>query len=332
MDRIGKLKKNLEGTLFIDDPIDLFYLTGLSLSLGRLVVTKENASLFVDGRYIAIAKEKAPCEVHLLSDLKKHVPSGPIAFDSDFLSYEEFLELQKSFPELIPTPQPLKELRVIKDEKEIAALKKAQALTRDGYQHIAGLLKEGVSEEDLALEFEFFCRKHGASKLSFEPIVAFGKNSAYPHHRAGKDTLKKNQIILLDLGCVVDGYAGDMTRCVFFGEVDAQLKQDYALIKGVQEKVIAQVVPGIAFGELNKMARAELDKAGVANLFTHGLSHGIGLDVHEYPRLKIKGGDANLVLQPGMTFTVEPGIYRPGLGGVRYEDVVLVTDKGHETL
>lgn len=332
--RLDKLKKIVDGTLFVDDPVDLFYLTGLFLSLGRLVVTSESARLFVDGRYIAIAQEKAPCEAHLLSDLKKHIPKGPIAFDSAFLSYEEFLELQKAFPEhsLIPAPQPLKELRVIKDAHEIAALRKAAQLTRAGYQHIAGLLKEGVSEEALSLEFEFFCRKNGASKLSFEPIVAFGKNSAYPHHRAGKDTLKKNQIVLLDLGCVVDGYAGDMTRVVFFGDVDAQLKQDYALIKQVQKNVIAHVAPGSRFGELDKLARLELEKAGAESLFSHGLSHGIGLDVHEYPRLKIKGGDANLVLQPGMTFTVEPGIYRPGLGGVRYEDVVLVTKEGHETL
>lgn len=333
--RINRIKKTVkEGCLFVDNPIDLFYLTGLHLSLGRLVIFPDGAILFVDGRYIDAARARAPCPVILLSDLKKHISAGSIAFDSAFLTYEEGLNLQKEFSEhtLIPTPHPLKNFRIIKDAKEIAFMKKAQQLTRDGIQYITCLLKEGISEETLALEFEFFCRKNGASKLSFSPIVAFGKNSAYPHHRAGEDTLKKDQIVLIDVGAVVDDYAGDMTRVVFFGNPDSQLQLDYELIKGVQKKVISHVKPGLHFGELDKIARGLLEKAGCGALFTHGLSHGIGLDVHEYPRLKIKGGDADLILQPGMTFTVEPGIYRAGLGGVRYEDVVLVTDEGHVTL
>lgn len=333
--RIDKLKKCItySDVLFVDNPVDIYYLTGVSLSLGRLVISQEKAELFVDGRYIGIAKAKAPCVVFLAGDIKKHV-KGSIGFDSSFLSYDGFLDLQKQFPEhtLIPISKPLKNLRMLKDSDEIAKLKKAASLTRAGYQHIRSLLKEGVSEEFLALEFEFFCRKKGASKLSFDPIVAFGPNSAYPHHRAGKTTLKKDQIVLIDVGCVVDGYAGDMTRCDFFGEVDAQLKKDYALIEKVQKKVIAHVKPGIAFGELDTMARSEFEKVGVASLFTHGLSHGIGLDVHEYPGLRIQGGDHKLILEPGMTFTVEPGLYREGLGGVRYEDVVLVTRDGYEIL
>lgn len=333
--RIDKLKKTVTSSdvLFVDNPIDIFYLTGISLSLGRLVVSQKSASLFVDGRYFGIAKAKAPCDVFLAGEIKKNV-HGTIGFDSSFISYDGFLDLQKQFPghQLIPISKPLKNLRMIKDGDEIAKLKKAAHLTRAGYQHIRVLLKEGVTEESLAMEFEFFCRKNGASKLSFDPIVAFGPNSAYPHHRAGKTTLKKDQIVLFDLGCVVDGYAGDMTRCDFFGDVDPQIQKDYALLEQVQKKVIAHVKPGIEFGVLDHLARSELEKAGVGALFTHGLSHGIGLEVHEYPALRIKGGDPKLVLEPGVTFTVEPGIYREGLGGVRYEDVVLVTKEGHEIL
>lgn len=333
--RINRVKKTVkEGCLFLDNPLDLYYLTGLHFSSGRLMISSEDAILFVDGRYFDSARAKAPCSVVNLSDFNKHVPKGLIAFDSAYLSYEAGSRLQKEFPEntLVAIPHPLKDLRIIKDEQEIAHMKAAQQLTRDGYQYISSLLKEGISEEILALEFEFFCRKNGASKLSFSPIVAFGENSAYPHHRAGKDTLKKDQIVLIDVGAVVDHYAGDMTRVVFFGNSDKQLQLDYQLVKEVQKKVISHVKPGLHFGELDKIARSLLEKAGCGNLFTHGLSHGIGLDVHEYPRLKISGGDADLVLQPGMTFTVEPGIYRAGLGGVRYEDVVLVTEEGHVTL
>lgn len=335
IERIKRLQKTVkEGILFIDDPIDLLYLTGIHFSLGRLAISQTEAILFVDGRYIDIAKAKAPCNVALLSDLRKKITSKEICFDSGFLSYEGYLNLQNEFPQasLMPILKPLKDFRMIKNEQEIVSLKKAQQLTREGLNHIVGLLKEGISEDALALEFEYFCRKNGASKLSFSPIIAFGMNSSYPHHRSGKSTLKKNQIVLIDVGAVVDGYAGDMTRVEFFGSVDDQLEKDYLLIKQVQKKIIARVKPGLHFGELDKIARDELNKAGCGELFTHGLSHGIGLDTHEDPRLKIKGGDTDLILQPGMTFTVEPGIYRTDLGGVRYEDIVLVTDEGHVTL
>lgn len=333
--RIKRLQKELkEELLFIDNPIDITYLTNLHLSVGRMVIAKDFAKLFVDGRYIDAAKAKAPCEVFLVNELKKQLPLKTIHFDSAFLSYDSFLHLQKEFPEyhLVPHPHLLKEIRMIKDLNEIELLKKAQRITREGLQHVVGLFKEGVSEEELAFEFEFFCRKKGACKLSFSPIVAFGKNSAYPHHRAGKDQLKKDQIVLIDVGAVFEGYAGDMTRVAFFGNVSPQLREDYALIKLVQETVIAHVKPGLHFGELDKIARNMLENGGCGPLFTHGLSHGIGLDVHEHPRLKISGGDSDLILKPGMTFTVEPGIYRSGIGGVRYEDVVLVTDEGHVTL
>lgn len=340
MRRIDRLKawikrENLE-TVLVDDPVDLFYLTGLTLSLGVLLVSSERVILFVDGRYLSAARESAPCEVLPLDDLKTQVVSRKaIAFDSAFLSFDRYLELQRIFPDspLIPISKPLNALRGVKEPAEIEKLKKAQALTKSGFEHIKGLLKEGVSEEELALEFEVFCRKKGASKLSFAPIIAFGKNSAFPHHRSSKERLEKDQVVLFDLGCVVDGYAGDMTRVVFFGKPDETLEKDYALVKRVQEMAIAIAAPGVVFGELDRLVRKELKEAGVLSLFTHGLSHGIGLDVHEYPRLKIGGGgDADLILEPGMAFTVEPGIYREGLGGVRYEDVVIITQDGHETL
>ncbi len=340
LQRIDKLKawinrENIE-TLLIDDPVDLFYLTNLTLSLGVLLVSSEGATLFVDGRYISSAKVGAPCEVLPLETLKEQAISrGAIAFDSAFVSFDRYLDLQRLFPKipLIPISKPLKALRGVKEPEEIEKLKRAQALTRAGFEYITELLKEGVSEEELAFEFEVFCRKKGASKLSFSPIVAFGKNSAFPHHRSGKDRLEKDQVVLFDLGCIIDGYAGDMTRVVFFGKPDETIEKDYALVKRAQEKAIALAAPGVPFGKLDKLVRKELEEAGVLSLFTHGLSHGIGLDVHEYPRLKIGGGgDVDLILEPGMAFTVEPGIYREGLGGVRYEDVVIITQDGHETI
>lgn len=334
MNRILQVQKRLTAdVLILDDPIDLYYLTGLIVSVGRLAIYPDSSCLFVDERYIEQAKIKAPCEVQLREGLQKYLQKAQeIAFDSAFLSFDSYQALEKNFPgkKWIPIAKPLKELRAIKDKNEIKALKKAAHLTEMGYRYLLDLLKEGITEEQLALEFEMYCRNHGASRLSFQPIIAFGENSAFPHYRAGKVPLKKDQIILFDLGAVVDEYYGDMTRVVFFGRPNLQLESDYRLLQEVQARVIASIRVGICFKELDQIARDALREKKVADLFTHGLSHGIGLQCHEYPLLKISGGDRDLRLEAGMTFTVEPGLYRPGLGGVRYEDTVLVTEKGAE--
>ena len=332
--RIKKVQQQLDvDCLLIDDPVDLFYLTGLTLSIGRMALFPDRASLFVDGRYIEIGKKKAPCEVKLNQEFVSYLSSAQkVGFDSAFLSCDDFAKLEKQLPQKkwVPLSKPLKEMRAVKEGREIETLKKAARLTWEGFLHIRSLLKEGISESELALEFEFFCRRKGASALSFSPIIAFGENSAFPHHRAGNTKLKKNQIALFDLGAVVDGYAGDMTRVIFFGEADPELQKDYQLIQQAQALAIDAIRPGVQFGELDRIAREYLRKAGVADLFTHGLSHGIGLETHEFPFLRIEGGDRETELTPGMVFTVEPGLYRPARGGVRYEDTVLVTKTGAE--
>jgi Xaa-Pro aminopeptidase len=336
-ERIEKLKSILPkwniGYLVIDDPIDLFYLTGLWVSLGKLLVSTGAPILFVDGRYIAFAKEHAPCSVELLDTFATHLPKdAKVGFDSAFVTFDGYQTLLKnvSKEQVLPVSQPLKTLRMIKSKPEVDALRRAAKLTKEGYQHVLSLLKEGITEAELSFEFEWFCRKRGASKLSFAPIIAFGENSAYPHYRSGNVKLKKDQVVLIDVGAVVDNYAGDMTRVAFFGKPDEQLHKDYECIQRAQKKAIALVKPKERFGNLMDVVLKELgpEKA----FFNHGLSHGIGIDVHEYPRLKIQGGETELALEEGMAFSVEPGIYRPGLGGVRFEDVVVVTHDGHEVL
>lgn len=320
--------------LIIDDLADLFYFTGLNLSLGRLVIEPADSILYVDGRYFEIAKKNAPCKVLPLSEFSKIMPEN-LGFDSTYTSYLVFQEFEKAFPntKLSPIRKPTLSLRMIKEKKEIALLREAQRLTFRGFEHVSKKLKEGISEEELSFEFEFFCRKNGASSLSFSPIVAFGENGAYPHHRSGPTKLKKDTAVLFDLGCVVNHYAGDMTRVIFFGKPNEQIEKDYELVKKAQKKAIELVKPGALFGEIDKKARSIVKEYGAEKLFIHGLSHGIGLEVHEEPRLKIKSeGDTNLSLEPGMAFSVEPGIYREGLGGVRYEDIVVVTEEGYEIL
>jgi Xaa-Pro aminopeptidase len=329
--RIQKLCQRLPLPCLIQDPLDLYYLTGLMMTRGRLLASPAGAHLFVDGRYIEKAKQLAPCPVHLFEEQKNHFTSS-MAFDSAAFTYDGYLTLKKEFPhtEWTPLPNPVKPLRAIKDTSEIALLRKAAQLTSIGYRHILSLLKVGVSEEEIALEFELFCRKNGASAISFNPIIAFGENSAYPHYRAGKTRLQNNQLVLCDMGAVVEHYHGDMTRMFHFGKIDPRLEHFEQLVREAQHKAIDAIKPGMLGSDVDKIVRMVFDRSNVKPLYIHSLGHGVGLDLHEEPRIYHERED--VVIQPGMVFTIEPGLYQPGLGGIRIEDMILVTEKGAERL
>ena len=323
-------KLNIEA-LLIENPIDIFYLVGVWFSAAQLVITEKSATLLLDRRYFDRFKNLPSCKVVLagsdvLSGLKR------VGFDSSFTSVDRLAFLQTTFPQVTwhPVSRSLKHLRAIKDASEIAALKKAAQVTKEGYLESLKHLKEGVSEEEIAFLFEMFCRKKGASKLSFEPIVAFGENSAYPHYRAGKARLKKNQIVLLDLGAAFDDYYADMTRVFFFGEVDPKLVHFQELVKKALLVAEKEARPGVKMGELQANVKRFYMKEGVDSLFTHGLGHGIGLEAHEFPILRSTGGDVDTILEIGMVFTIEPGLYLPGLGGIRLENTYLMTKDGLE--
>lgn len=329
------VKERKLDSLLIQNPIDLFYLTGAHFSLGYLIVKEDEAALFIDSRYIEKAKSLSFLNVALhekRSFLKKL--SGTVGFDSAFMTYEEYSRLEKECPEIRwkAAPQPLKELRMQKTPDEIFALRRAARVTFEGLQHIKGLFQEGISEEELVFAFEWFCRKKGASGLSFPPIIAFGPNSACPHHRAGRSVLQKGQIVLMDAGAIVDEYHGDLTRTAFFGEPDPKLLYFFRIVERAQRKAIEAVRPGVSVGRLDEIVRQEFRDEGVEELFTHSLGHGIGLETHEPPRVKFDSEEAGLILKPGMVITIEPGLYQPSLGGIRYEDMVLVTETGYENL
>ncbi len=341
--RLHALQKQLgHEAILIEDPTNLLYLTGLSLSRGMLALTKDDAALFVDGRYFAIAERNSPCPVRLFREsdcevllewlLGRNVKV--LTFDSTVTSYDRFTSLNRGMPDiqLMADKAPLLRHRAVKDAAEITALKKAQNLTYRGFQHVEKQLREGVSEEEMAFEFEMFVRKHGASGLSFESIVAFGENTAYPHHRAGKTKLMKDQTVLIDVGAIVDQYHGDMTRVVFFGKPDPTIEKWLHWTQSAQKKAMAAVRAGVLVKELDLIARSVFKEHGVEEKFTHGLGHGIGLETHEFPSLKATGADRDVKLAAGMLITIEPGLYQPGLGGVRWEDMVLVLEDGYEKL
>lgn len=334
---ISKLEKEKIDGCVIQSPVDLYYLTGLSLSLGTLFIFKGESCLFVDGRYIQTAEEKSPVDVqllehkHLKSFIQKHAPKN-VAFDSETSTYSQYEKLLPLFSkvELVPYSGILKDLRLIKDSYEQDALRRSAALLWKGYRYLQKRVRKGVSETTLAREFEFFCRENGAEKLAFDPIIAFGKNSAMPHYRPGASKLKSGDIVLIDIGVVVDSYRSDMTRTLFFGPPDPKLKKWQAIVKEAHDAALEICRPGARAGALDEAARAVMRREGVEEYFIHSLGHGVGLEIHEFPRLKSTGDDKNLVLEEGMAITIEPGLYLPGKGGIRYEDTIIVTKDGYE--
>ena len=330
------LKKEKVDGCVIDDPLDLFYLTGLQLSLGRLVVTQTEATLFVDGRYFQMCEEKASVTVkksspEAIKAMLKRVKT--LAFDSAHTSVEGYEALQALVSKkLKKMPHPLKKIRAIKDGDELKALKKSAALLWKGFLHIQKMLKEGLTETDVAKEFELYSLKHGASKLAFEPIIAFGGNSAMPHHRAGSTRLKKGDIVLIDIGVVVDLYHSDMTRVIYFGKKNPKLVAMEKVVRQAHRAALLLCRPGTKVKNLDLAAREEMKKSGMEELFVHSLGHGVGLEIHEFPKIRKEGEDEDVVLETGMAITIEPGLYLPGVGGIRHEDTILITPKGYVNL
>ena len=323
----------------IQEPVDLFYLTGLSLSHGAMIAAHGKVALFVDGRYIQAAQESSPVPVALYEDKNMRTflgkkPLETLGFDALTTRFADYERLQKLFPnvKLKPFPGILREIRLIKDLGEVSAMRKSARLAWKGFEFLKKRLRVGVTEQELVLEFEIFCRKHGADKLAFDPIIAFGANSAMPHYHPGKTRLKRGDIVLIDIGVVIQSYHSDMTRTVFFGKPDPLLKRWAEIVKEAHGAALKICKPGTKLGALDAAARKVMASEGVENYFLHSLGHGVGLEIHEYPRIKATGVDKELILEPGMAITIEPGLYLPGKGGIRYEDTVIVTKKGHENL
>ena len=340
--RISNLQRNLKGrdweAWLVEDPLDLYYLTGESFSVGQMWITSKEVLLLVDERYIEKAKQTVPIPVALKSwetssnfIIKEFVKK--IAFDATKTTFERVLELQKRMNfslEWKPVSLITQELRKIKDAEEIVLIKKSAEILWQGYLYIKTLLKEGVFEKEVAKKFEIFCLEKGADSMSFDPIIAFGENSALPHYRAGERALQKGDIVLIDIGVVFKCYASDMTRTLFFGPPDPLLLHWLDLVILAKQTAESLCRSGISTKELDLAARLIFKKENVEQYFIHSLGHGVGLEVHEPPRIRFdhEGG----VLQPDMVITLEPGLYLPGKGGVRYEDMIIITETGCENL
>ncbi len=221
----------------------------------------------------------------------------------------------------------VEKLREIKDDEELKAIRKAASIGDRAFEHILGFLKPGVSERDIALEMEYLMKREGASRLSFETIVASGKRSSLPHAQPTGKKLEVGDFVTLDFGCIYDGYCSDMTRTVVIGSADSEQKKIYSIVLEAQKEALAALKAGLTGVEVDKVARNMIEDAGYGQYFGHGLGHSLGLDIHENPRVSFTSDE---VLMPDMVVTIEPGIYIPDFGGVRIEDLVRVTVEGYE--
>lgn len=335
--------------LIIADPTNLFYMTGLELSAGMLLIHAKGADLLVDGRYIESCKnfsffsvrlsDPSSFEQFLSSNEFSHIKK--LGFDSENTTFKKYEYLKKIALnisekgrnlELVPIDAPLKKQRSIKDENEIQALRKAAELGSKGYHFLCSLLQGGITELECALELEIFWKRHGSKGLAFDPIIAFGSNSSMPHYRPGQAKLKQGDVVLIDIGVNLNHYRSDMTRVIFFDTQNTHMLEVHDIVQKAQNAALHLCKPGTTLGQLDKAAREVISSYGYAEKFTHSLGHGIGLDTHEYPTVRNTSPFADIPLVKGMVITIEPGIYLPEIGGIRIEDTIVITENAHENL
>jgi Xaa-Pro aminopeptidase len=329
----------------VEYPVDLFYLTGLQLSTGSLLIDPRTELLIVDGRYIEACSKQDAIRTALVRDNPQDNPQDDlwktffqgkshIACDARHTTQERYHQIQGrvSPSSLVPIPGMLQELRAIKDGDELQSIRKSIALLQDGLKYVQSRLREGMTEKELALEFEMYARKKGAEGMAFEPIIAFGEHAARPHHHPSDKRLQKGDLVLADLGLVIDHYRSDMTRTFPFGPLSPAAQNWIHLVQEAQSAAIRLCRPGISLGELDRAARQIFARENLEKYFIHSLGHGIGLETHEFPRIRSRGEDSNFLLKEGMVITIEPGLYFPDKGGVRIEDMIAITTSGCEIL
>jgi len=335
------LSTNKLEALLITKEVNVSYLSGFK-GTGQLLITPAKGVLLVDFRFkeqaVSLARsfqiyQRAgfhPLEDDLLR-LVKGLKLKRLGFEATALSYGFYCKLKRTLKpvELLPTTNIIERLRAIKTAPEIKLLKKAAALAGQSLAFAKRIIKPGRKEREIAREIQYFMRENGAEDCAFELIVASGKRSSMPHAVASDKTIKDNEAVLIDLGCRISGYNSDLTRMVFLGRIKEKIKRIYKIVLQAQKLAINAVAAGEKICRIDKVARQYITREGLGPFFGHALGHGIGREVHEYPSISPKNQDT---LNQGMVFTVEPAVYIPGIGGVRVEDMVLVTATGCEVL
>lgn len=328
--------------LLVTDPYNMRYLSGFRGGEGILYLSGKRSVLITDSRYTEAARQESSFDV--LEENQEHRRPGlllacleqdgarTVGYEDQSLRCCEFDRLRAELPlvkEWIPLRGQIDQLRRIKTPEEQELLAKAEAIGDAAFAEILKILRPGMTELEAAAELEYQMKKNGASGLSFDTIIASGKNSSMPHAIPSVKKLERGDFITMDFGCMYEGYCSDMTRTVVLGKADEKQKEIYNTVLKAQKEALSVICEGMTGKEVDRVARDIIERAGYGKCFGHGLGHSVGLFIHEEPRLSPAD---NTVLEAGMAETVEPGIYVPGFGGVRIEDLVIVTEGGCRNL
>lgn len=346
--RIDRLMTRLEDlkvdALLVASAANRRYLSGFTGSSALLYISKTKKIIITDFRYIEQATNQCPGFevvnqgtlglIKTALQIAKSEKVKYIGFESAHTNYSTYKQLSEhSEFEFVPTENVVEELRQIKDEEELAKIRKAESIGDLAFSKIIPLInleyKNGLTENDIVLELERIMRQNGASGTSFNPIVAAGAKSSICHAVPGAQTLNHGDFVVMDFGCIYEGYCSDMTRTIVIGEASDKHNEIYHTVLKAQLAALQGIKPGMRGKEVDSIARNIISEAGYGEYFGHGLGHSTGLEIHENPRFSMA---EETVIKPGMVLTVEPGIYIPGFGGVRIEDMVVVTESGIENL
>ena len=334
-------KKHPGSQLLVTDPWSIFYLTGFYAEMferfsGVLLRTGERPVIFDNALYPIDAYDNADVVVFNDTDdiarvLMEHIdPACPLGVDAQMRSgFLIPLQERGAAASYFLGSYAVAQTRAHKDARERELMRASSRINDAVMAELPALVHEGVTEHEIASQMLALYRKHGAQGFSFPPIVSFGANAANPHHEPDDTVLHAGQVVLFDIGGQHEGYCSDMTRTFFFGEPDEESRRIYDIVRRANEAAEALVAPGVRFCDLDCAARQVIEDAGYGPYFTHRLGHSIGLQDHEPGDVSAVNED---VVEPGMTFSIEPGIYLPGRTGVRIEDLVLVTEDGCEVL
>ncbi len=343
---LGRLEPLGLSYLLVSKPIDIYYLTGFRGSAGVLLVGPRQPRLWVDPRYTLQARDQArgvmvtetrePLSRTVARWVRRHQPVVA-GYQDEYLTCAELARLNREIRAAKkrvavrwrPVGFLLDELRMVKDQWEVERIRAAGRVTARVFREVLPQIRPGARESDLAAEIEYRMKRSGAEGPAFSTIVASGPRGAWPHARASSRRLQRGELVILDLGAILAGYAADMTRTVYLGSPTRRARELYHSVAAAQQETVQELRAGMSGDQVDAVARQALAGRKLADYFTHSTGHGVGLDVHERPRL---GKGEQTLVPAGCVVAVEPGVYIEGYGGVRIEDTVLVSEKGSEIL
>jgi len=336
---IDKMKSSDIDAAIVSSLSNIRYFSGFTGSSATLFLANDLFYLLTDFRYIEQAKSECPLfqiidasgnkVIDFIKEVCLEKQISNVWFEDGFMTYREYATFKEAFGtiEMVGAGANISNIRMIKNETEIASMRKAAALADDALAYIKDFIQPGITEREISIQLEYYLKRKGSLSMAFDIIVASGENAALPHAKPSMRRIQKDDHIVLDFGAVVDGYRSDMTRTLIIGKPLGEISKIYTIVLEAQNKALSALKAGVEGKIIDEISRSHIAQNGYGQYFGHGLGHGVGLDIHENPRLSEKSVD---ILEENMVVTVEPGIYLPRKGGVRIEDMVLIKKDGIE--